>query len=825
VFAVLLGATTAGGTTPCTDIPGTATLECRTAELAAATQTAGPDVAAASGRLATDAVAIAGTCDAGKTRSALRALRRQRRRVALVEKRLALARDAGRVLGPDASSLAALVRLVDALRRATAERLRRHPCPELLEILAPRPAEGGTVDESVPFLVSFAESVDPGSITAHVRDDATGTEEPVDVSLTATEGRGRVLCRGDAFVVEAATTDGRRDVEEIPCGVLPLGAEIEALVEPDVVPNALRVTPVRPLRSGATYAAVVTTRLRGARGRRVVPSAAFREALHFDGRGRRGIEARYATAPLDAQNPFPSNRLRRPDGTVDLPAGFMARGVPSEARLDGVRAFLGGLDLRDEEHTGFSASTAIVFQFSGPVKLEKAAGAILLVEIPHPDAALLAGDPAALATMLTGRGLRARDIAVASVFTIEPLAAELDAIRAQVVARAAETPPAASFVDPDPADTRRFGIFTPDDPEFATFFDGTPPGSVGLVARGGFDSPDYRENGRFPARYLDGTETPPGVPIDFLLALPAGPVPPGGFPTVILQHGFGGDDTIVTQFAADFTAAGLAAIGIPAPEHGPRGTFLDFFVFDDFNAFGNNFRQSSVDLLQLVRLIEAGIDVTGDGEPDLDAERLGYLGISLGGVIGATFCAAEPAIDACVLNVPGGKLAQFAGSVSSLATPFLIAFAEQAGIPARTCNGVPTAAACTSDDDCEPGAHCIFNDDFVLLLDAALPSFQWQLDPGDGINYVAGVRFGPDGPRPLLVQEGIGDVIVANPLTEALGRGAGLTANRPDSSAAGVAGLWRFPPPDGHGIFSAQANVRTQAIAFLASGGTQLPAP
>ncbi len=57
------------------------------------------------------------------------------------------------------------------------------------------------------------------------------------------------------IVVEAATTDGRKDIEEIPCGFPPLGAEIEVLVEPDVMSNALRVTPVRPLRSGASSAA------------------------------------------------------------------------------------------------------------------------------------------------------------------------------------------------------------------------------------------------------------------------------------------------------------------------------------------------------------------------------------------------------------------------------------------------------------------------------------------------------------------------------------------------------------------------------------------
>jgi dienelactone hydrolase len=825
VALAVAGATRAHGAEPCTDVPGTASLVCRTAELAEATLTTGPDVVAATQALAADAVAIADACHAGKTRTVLRALRRQRARVALVTERLAVARDDGRVFGPDASSLAALVRLVDALRRATGERLGRRRCPELVEIITPLPNQAGTVDGPVPFLFAFDAEVDPDSITASVRDARGDGQAPVAVTLTETEGRGTVLCDGATFAVEAATAGGRTDRDEIACGSPPFGADVEVLIEEDVVANALRVTPVRPLRSGATYAMLVTTRLRSARGRKVVASAAFRDALHLAGRAPRGLEAFYAADALDARNPFPSNRLRRLDGTVDLPDGFTARGVPAEPRLDGVRAFLAGLDARAEEHTGFSASTSVVLHFAGPVKLEKAHDTILLVELPAPDAAALAGDPAALAEGLHARGFRPEEIAVATVFTVEPLATELGQIHQQIVTRANTDPPAADFGDPDPGDQRRFGVYESGDPDFAGFFAGPPPASVGMVARGSFPSPDYRDGGRFPDRFLDGSEAPPHVALDFLVATPPGPPPPSGFPTVILQHGFGGDNVFVTDNAADFTAAGLAVIGIPAPEHGPRGdSFLDFFVFDDFNAFGNNFRQSSVDLLQLVRLLEAGIDLTGDTHADLDAGRLGYLGVSMGGVIGAAFCPVESAIDACVLTVPGGKLAQFAGSVSSLATPFLTAFAATAGIPARTCNGGPAGAACTADDECSDGERCVFNDDFVLLLDAALPSFQWQLDPGDGINYVASLRLGPGAPRPLLVQEGVGDVIVANPLTEALGRGAGLSVGRPDASDQGVAGLWRFPPPGGHGIF-AQPEVRAQAIAFLASGGTLLPAP
>jgi hypothetical protein len=74
------------------------------------------------------------------------------------------------------------------------------------------------------------------------------------------------------------------------------------------------------------------------------------------------------------------------------------------------------------------------------------------------------------------------------------------------------------------------------------------------------------------------------------------------------------------------------------------------------------------------------------------------------------------------------------------------------------------------------------------------------------------------------VQEGIGDVILANPLTEALARALALPANRADAAPGGVAGLWRYPPPTGHDILGLP-EVLGQAIAFLSTGGTVLPSP
>ena len=68
-------------------------------------------------------------------------------------------------------------------------------------------------------------------------------------------------------------------------------------------------------------------------------------------------------------------------------------------------------------------------------------------------------------------------------------------------------------------------------------------------------------------------------------------------------------------------------------------------------------QQTVADLMQLVRVIQVGMDVDGDGRKDIDAGRLYYFGLSLGGVYGIPFLAVENAIRA---GAP-----QFAGSCAN----------------------------------------------------------------------------------------------------------------------------------------------------------------
>src|SRR5215471_6682073 len=85
--------------------------------------------------------------------------------------------------------------------------------------------------------------------------------------------------------------------------------------------------------------------------------------------------------------------------------------------------------------------------------------------------------------------------------------------------------------------------------------------------------------------------------------------------------------------------------------------------------------------MQLVRMIQVGIDVDGDGVPDLDASRIYFYGQSVGAQYGTDFLAVEPDVMTGVLNVAGGsfwetarlgRISNFVGSWLAARIPSLI---------------------------------------------------------------------------------------------------------------------------------------------------------
>jgi len=182
--------------------------------------------------------------------------------------------------------------------------------------------------------------------------------------------------------------------------------------------------------------------------------------------------------------------------------------------------------------------------------------------------------------------------------------------------------------------------------------------------------------------------------IYFNLFLPSGAKPADGWPVVIFGHGgLLSKNSVPFQVAATMAANGIATIAINVVGHGsgPLGTltvrqtvgdpvtFADGGRGSDQNGDGvigdneghlaappraisdrsDGTRQTVVDLMQLVRVIEVGMDVDGDGGGDLDPSRVSYFGNSLGGIYGTILLAMEPSIRVGVAGAAGELIESF----------------------------------------------------------------------------------------------------------------------------------------------------------------------
>ncbi|HET9208239.1 MAG TPA: Ig-like domain-containing protein [Burkholderiaceae bacterium] len=338
--------------------------------------------------------------------------------------------------------------------------------------------------------------------------------------------------------------------------------------------------------------------------------------------------------------------------------------------------------------------------------------------------------------------------------------------------------------------------------------------TVGTVAYASYRSPDYLTSGKYipPTPTLTGAPSPQGqADIVVQMFLPAGPKPAGGWPVAIYGHGFT-DTSYGTTFTLPsvYASAGLATVSINVVGHGygPQGT-LDAVLANgasvkvpaggrgiDQNgdgSIGNTegsgadglrniissrdaLRQTTIDLMQLIRQIEAGVDVDGDGSVDLSPQRIYYSGQSFGGIYGTILMGTEPHLNAGVLNVPGGSITEIA-RISPAFRP-LTALALQP----RGLLNLPLAPP--------PAFPLQFNENMPLrdepvrintvpgamAIQQALDRFQWVQQAGNPVSYAQHIRKQPlhGAAKPVLVQVAKGDVTVPNPTSSALVRAGGL---------------------------------------------------
>ena len=217
------------------------------------------------------------------------------------------------------------------------------------------------------------------------------------------------------------------------------------------------------------------------------------------------------------------------------------------------------------------------------------------------------------------------------------------------------------------------------------------PGAVGRLASGHFVAPDYRVH---PGEYIPDVPSRTGIPaqqgtetLHFSLSLPSGPMPAGGWPVILFAMGSGGSRlSTFLELVSIQAAYGFALVAIDNVGHGfgPLSTWtvrmidgstiifpapgraIDqngdgiYGAFEGDNALGpqklrrasDAAMQLSIDLLSGVRMIQAGVDVEGDGTIDLDASRIYFVGQSWGTFAGMPVVGYTDAIRASVFIVP-----------------------------------------------------------------------------------------------------------------------------------------------------------------------------
>lgn len=155
-------------------------------------------------------------------------------------------------------------------------------------------------------------------------------------------------------------------------------------------------------------------------------------------------------------------------------------------------------------------------------------------------------------------------------------------------------------------------------------------------------------NGR-RARYHVTYDSAHDQRVTAILSLPKRYAPP--FPAVILMHGAGGNkDVEYVRFASEaLVGQGIATISLDAQYRGERerpGKTGDLRL--DLYQMRDAWVQTVIDLRRAVDLLEA--------RPDIVKSKIGYLGFSMGGMLGSILGGVESRIATFCLAVPGGDI-------------------------------------------------------------------------------------------------------------------------------------------------------------------------
>lgn len=312
---------------------------------------------------------------------------------------------------------------------------------------------------------------------------------------------------------------------------------------------------------------------------------------------------------------------------------------------------------------------------------------------------------------------------------------------------------------------------------------------IGTLVDATFESPNFLSptpfgHGPF-VHGADGSLTVQRMDTVWLtLALPPGDV--ADLPLVVYQHGIGDDRSSIFAVADALCAEGFAVAAIDMPFHGMRA---DQPVVDTGHTFGattgpdlfgdiggtpiyvsfvgvidatgpyapfhpvyprDALRQAAVDIMALVDELDrgdwSGIEAMGGPAGlSISSDPIGFVGVSLGGIVGTTFVTGEPRVGAAVLNVSGGELTNLVAFSAGFNSTFFPILLPRVGIDIDQLDytGAPPR----------------------FLPQVAL--YQTLLDRGDSMAFAPVLA---NQPKHLLFQMAYDDETVPNQATESLAR-------------------------------------------------------
>lgn len=132
------------------------------------------------------------------------------------------------------------------------------------------------------------------------------------------------------------------------------------------------------------------------------------------------------------------------------------------------------------------------------------------------------------------------------------------------------------------------------------------------------------------------------------------PKRPGKCPAVIVLHILGGDFDLARLFANNFAQHGVAALFLKMPYYGPRRDpgSTRRMISSNPDETVEGMTQAVLDIRHATAWLAA--------QSNVDEERLGIFGISLGGITGALAASAEPRLNNVCLMLAGGDLGRIA---------------------------------------------------------------------------------------------------------------------------------------------------------------------